>query len=86
MTGYIQPWEVTDSMTEQLRRAMEIIEQLPDDAQNEIAAKMLALADEQKWERLLSHPKTEDLLDMLSADGDAEDAAGLTRPLSKSYE
>ena len=73
-------------MTEQLRRAMEIIEQLPDDAQNEIAAKMLALADEQKWERLLSHPKTEDLLDMLSADGDAEDAAGLTRPLSESYE
>ena len=77
---------MTDLVTEQLRRAMEIIEQLPDDAQNEIAAKMLALADEQKWERLLSHPKTEDLLDMLSADGDAEDAAGLTRPLSKSYE
>ena len=73
-------------MTEQLRRALELIEQLPEDAQNEIAAKLLAFADEQRWEQLLSHPKTEELLDMLSADGDAEDAAGLTRPLSESYE
>lgn len=34
---------------------------------------------------LLNDPKTELLLDMLSAEGDAEDAAGLTRPLSESY-
>lgn len=73
-------------MTEQLRRAMEQIEQLPEDAQNEIAAQMLALADQLQWEWLLNHPKTEELLDMLSADGDAEDDAGLTRPLSESYE
>ena len=72
-------------MTEQLRRALEQIEQLPEQAQNDIAAKLLAFVDEQKWEQLLNHPKTEDLLDMLSADGDAEDAAGLTRPLSESY-
>lgn len=73
-------------MTEQLRRALEQIEQLPEDAQNEIAAKMLAFADEQRWEQLLNHPKTEDLLDRLSAEDDAEDVAGLTRPLSESYE
>jgi hypothetical protein len=73
-------------MSEQLRRALDIIEKLPEDAQNEIAAKLLAFVDEQRWKQLLSHPKTEELLDMLSADGDAEDSAGLTRPLSESYE
>jgi hypothetical protein len=72
-------------MTEQLRRALEQLEQLPEEAQNDIAARLLAFVDEQKWERLLNHPKTEDLLDMLSAEGDNEDAAGLTRPLSESY-
>lgn len=45
-----------------------------------------ALIDDQRWEELLNHPKTEALLDILSAEGDAEDAAGLTRPLSESYE
>ena len=73
-------------MTDLLRQAVEQVEQLPDEAQNDIAAKMIALADEIKWERLLNHPKTADLLDMLSAEGDAEDEAGLTRPLSESYE
>jgi hypothetical protein len=73
-------------MTDLLRQAVEQVEQLPDDAQNDIAAKMIALADEIKWTRLLSHPKTADLLDMLSAEGDVEDEAGLTRPLSESYE
>ncbi len=73
-------------MTEQLRHAVEQIEQLPEEAQNEIAAKLLVLMDDQRWEELLDHPKTEALLDILSAEGDAEDAAGLTRPLSESYE
>ena len=73
-------------MTEQLRRAVEQIEKLPEDEQNEIAANLLALADERQWKQLLSHPKTETLLDMLSAEADEEDEAGLTRPLSESYE
>lgn len=73
-------------MTDLLRQAVEQVEQLPEEAQNDIAAKMIALADDIKWARLLSHPKTADLLDMLSAEGDAEDEAGLTRPLSESYE
>ncbi|WIG58280.1 MAG: hypothetical protein OJF49_001025 [Ktedonobacterales bacterium] len=73
-------------MTEQLRRAVERIAMLPEAEQNEIAARMLALLDDQRWERLLNDPKTEILLDILSADGDAEDDAGLTRPLSESYE
>lgn len=73
-------------MTEQLRRVIEQIETLPEDEQNAIAAKLLELADERRWDALLRHPKTEALLDMLSAEAEAEDEAGLTRSLSESYE
>jgi len=65
-------------MTDLLRQAVEQVEQLPDDAQNDIATKMIALVDEIKWTRLLNHPKTADLLDILSAEGDVEDETGLT--------
>jgi len=64
-------------MTEQLQRVIEQIETLPEDERNAIAARLLELADERRWDTLPRHPKTDALLDMLSAE--AEDEAGLTR-------
>lgn len=68
-------------MTEQLRRAIEAMQQLPDETQNELAARIAAILeeiDEQEWDRIVSQPRVQQRLRELGQQALVEDAAGET--------
>jgi hypothetical protein len=72
-------------MTEQLRKAIEQVEQLSAAEQDHIAALMLEeVASEERWEALFDDPRSERALAQMVAEAIAEDEAGLTRDLCAS--
>lgn len=49
-------------MTEQLQRAFERAQQLPDAVQNALAARILEEIEEQEWETIVSKPRVQQKL------------------------
>ena len=70
-------------MTQLLQKAFEKATQLPQEEQDKFARFMLAeLESEQRWARLFSHPKSEDLLKRLADEALVAHRAGRTQPLN----
>ena len=46
-----------NTMTEQLRHAIEAMQRLPHEAQNAIAARILEEIEEQEWDAIVSKPR-----------------------------
>ncbi len=65
-------------MTEQLRRAFERAQQLPDDAQNALAARILEAIDEQEWDEIIRKPRVRQALRTLAEETRRQEAAGET--------
>ena len=65
-------------MTEQLQRAFEIAQRLPDAAQNALAAHILEEIEEQEWDEIVSKSKVQARLRELGRQALAEDKAGKT--------
>jgi hypothetical protein len=65
-------------MTEQLRRAFELAQQLPDDAQNALAARILEAIDEQEWDEITRKPCVRQALRSLAEQARRQEAAGET--------
>ena len=63
-------------MVEELRRAIEEAEHLPEEAQRHIAALIEQELEEQEWEALVSSPESQRFLAELSAEIDQQEAAG----------
>jgi hypothetical protein len=73
-------------MTDQLRKALAQIEQLPEAAQNIAAEKLQTLAAEladQRWDELLTDPLSEHFFDEMEAEVQAAEAAGTLLPLPR---
>ncbi len=71
-------------MTEALKRAFELAQQLPEDEQNVIAQLILEeMQAEERWNELLNDPRSEKALDEMVAEALAEDEAGLTCDLDE---
>jgi hypothetical protein len=71
-------------MTEQLRKALEYIEQLSDAAQNVVAEKLQSLAEElaeQRWDELFADPRSERFFDEMQAEVERAKQEGTLRPL-----
>lgn len=69
-------------MTIHLDQVIERVRQLPDEQQEQIAALIeQALEAEQRWSKLLSSPESEKFLELLDAEIEQEERAGLTQPL-----
>ena len=49
-------------MTEQLKNAFELAQQLPIDAQNALAEHILEEIEEQEWEKIISKPRVQQKL------------------------
>ncbi len=72
-------------MTEALKRAIELAQQLPADEQDVIAQLILEeMQAEKRWNELFNDPRSQMALDEMVADALAEDEAGLTRDLDES--
>ena len=65
-------------MTEQLQHAIEALKQLPDDAQNAIATRILEEIEEQEWNTIVSKPRIQTRLRELGRQALEEDRAGET--------
>ena len=65
-------------MTEQLQRAIEALQQLPPNAQNTIAARILEEIEEQEWDAIVSRPRVQARLRELGRQALEEDNAGET--------
>ncbi len=65
-------------MTEQLQHAIEVLQRLPSDAQNTIAARILEEVEEQEWDTIVSKPRVQARLRELGRQALAEDEAGET--------
>lgn len=63
-------------MTELLKKAFEQARQLPEDAQNALAAIILEAIEEREWEKLLSSPRGQRTLDHLIAEACQQITAG----------
>ena len=66
-------------MTEQLRRVVAEVEQLPAEEQDRIAELMQRELEEREWDGLVSKPGSRRFLEHLAAEARREDAAGETR-------
>jgi hypothetical protein len=67
-----------NTMTEQLRQAFERAQQLPDDAQNALAARILEAIDEQEWDEIIRQPRVRQTLRNLAEQARRQEAAGET--------
>jgi len=67
-----------NTMTEQLRHAIEAMQRLPDEAQNAIAARILEEIEEQEWDAIVSKPHVQARLRTLARQALEEDKAGKT--------
>lgn len=70
-------------MTESLRRAIALVEQLPEAAQNKAAEKIQDIAAEladQRWDELFSDPRSEEFFDQMLAEVAEERRQGTLRP------
>ncbi len=67
-----------NTMTELLRRAFERAQQLPDDAQNALAARILEAIEEQEWDEIISKPRVREALRTLAREARRQEAAGKT--------
>jgi hypothetical protein len=67
-----------NTMTEQLRQAFERAQQLPDDAQNALAARILEAIDEQEWDEIVRKPHVRQVLRTLAEEARQQEAAGKT--------
>lgn len=65
-------------MTEQLRRAFERAQQLPDAVQNVLAAHILEEIEEQEWEEIINKPQVQQKLLALANEAWNEHEAGET--------
>lgn len=65
-------------MTEQLQHAIEALQQLPANAQNVIAARILEEIEEQEWDAVVSKPRVQARLRELGRQAVEEDRAGET--------
>jgi hypothetical protein len=65
-------------MNEQLKHAFEAAQQLPDQAQAAIAARILEEIEEQEWEAIVSQPHVRQRLRELGRQALEEDSAGET--------
>ncbi len=65
-------------MTEQLKQAFERAQQLPDAAQNALAARILEEIEEQEWEEIISKPHVQQKLLTLADEACKEHEAGET--------
>jgi hypothetical protein len=65
-------------MTEQLRHAIERLQQLPDARQIAIAERILDEIDEQEWDDIVSKPHVLLALHQMAAEARQQDAAGET--------
>jgi hypothetical protein len=65
-------------MTEQLQRAFEIAQKLPDTDQNALAVRILEEIEEQEWDKIVSKPKVRARLRELARQALEEEKAGKT--------
>jgi len=65
-------------MTEQLKQAFEQAQQLPDDAQDVLAARILEAIDEQEWDEITRKPRVRQALHSLAEQARRQKAAGET--------
>jgi len=63
-------------VTEQLQRTIEALQQLPANAQNTIAARILEEIEEQEWDTIVSKPHVQARLRELGRQALEEDRAG----------
>jgi hypothetical protein len=66
-------------MTEALRRAVALVEQLPPEHQEAIAEVILRELEEREWDGLVATPGSQRFLERLTTEARREDAAGQTR-------
>ena len=64
-------------MTEQLQHAIEVLQRLPADAQDAIAARILEEIEEQEWDAIVSQPHVRANLRELGRQALEEDRAGM---------
>lgn len=67
-------------MTEQLKRAFEQAQQLPDTVQNALAERILEEIEEQEWEAIISKPQVQQKLLTLADEAWKEHTEGKTEP------
>ena len=72
-------------MTETLRRVVALIEQLPAEQQDAIAAAMERELEEREWDALVASPDSQRFLARLAAEARQEDATGQTQPATDSW-
>ena len=65
-------------MTEQLQHAIEALQQLPENAQNAIATRILEEIEEQEWDAIVRKPRVQARLREMGRQALAEDKAGET--------
>jgi hypothetical protein len=65
-------------MTEQLQQAIKRLQQLPDEAQNAIAERILDEIDEQEWDDIIRKPRVQQHLRALANQAWQEHEAGET--------
>ncbi len=63
-------------MTEQLQHAIEALQQMPADAQNAIATRILEEIEEQEWDAIVCKPRVQSRLRELGRQALEEDKAG----------
>ena len=70
-------------MTEALRRAVELAQQLPDDEQDTIAQIILDEIEEREWDAIVSKPSVRAALESMAEAALKEHEAGQTRDLDE---
>ncbi len=69
-------------MTQMLERAMQRLKELPEEAQDSIAEKILLEIDEAQWAALFDRPESQAALETMAEEALKEHRAGKTKPLT----